>query len=79
VACEIANHDSGGSCQSDDDERDADGRSFHEGVLHGPRAVKTILTLAMTMYLMWMIWIWRIVGILLIVLLIVVIVKLLKK
>jgi hypothetical protein len=32
---EIANHDSGCSCQSDDDERDADGWSFHEGVWHG--------------------------------------------
>jgi len=29
VVRDIANHDGGGSCQSDDDERDADGRSFH--------------------------------------------------
>jgi hypothetical protein len=36
VTCEIANHDSGGSCQSDDDERDADVRSFHEQAMSRP-------------------------------------------
>ena len=48
MACEIASHDGGGSCQSDDDECDADGQSFHEGALHELLSVKTTVTLMLT-------------------------------
>jgi hypothetical protein len=45
AAHDIADRNGGRRCESDDDKRDADSMSSHEGVLHRSRGIKSILKL----------------------------------